>query len=174
VQGDRRGIVVNEHMQSVTNPDVFAAGDVTEQGLQLTPVALLEAEVAAHNILNANRRRIDYSGVSGVLFTHPVLATVGFQEKELVEQGIPYRKKFKETSGWAPYRRIGEHASGAKVLVHSEKETILGAHLLGQDSQEVINIFGMAIRLGLTTDRLKDMVWSYPSFGYTLLRHLLT
>jgi glutathione reductase (NADPH) len=174
VQGDTQGIVVNEYMQSVSNPSVYAAGDVTEQGLQLTPVALLEAELAVHNILHGNERRIDYTGVSGVLFTHPVLATVGSQESELEQQKIPFRKRFKETSEWAPYRRIGERASGAKILIHSELGTILGAHLLGHQSQEVINIFGMAMRQGLTVDQLKGMVWSYPSFGYTLLRNLLT
>jgi glutathione reductase (NADPH) len=173
VEGDSRGIMVNEYMQSVSNPSVYAAGDVTEQGLQLTPVALLEAEVAAHNILHGNERTIDYTGVSSVLFTHPVLATVGLTESDIEQQGIPYHKKFLNTSDWAPYRRIGERVSGAKLLTHSEKRTILGAHLLGHGSQEVINILGMAMRLGLTVDQLKGMVWSYPSFGYTLLRRLL-
>jgi glutathione reductase (NADPH) len=173
VRGDQQGIVVNGHMQSVSNPDVYAAGDVTVQGQQLTPVALLEAETTVHNILHGNERTVDYTGVAGVLFTHPVLATVGHQEAELREQSIPYRATFKKTTDWAAYRRVGERAGGAKLLVHSEKNTLLGAHLLGHDSQEVVNIFAMAMRMGLTTDRLKEMVWAYPSFGYTILRHLL-
>jgi glutathione reductase (NADPH) len=174
VRSDSRGIVVDEHMQSVSNPDVYAAGDVTAEGLQLTSVAVMEAEVVAHNILHGNERRIDRRGVPVALFTHPVLATVGARESELEERSIPFEKRYKDTSGWSPFRRVGERASAAKVLIDPDSRTILGAHLLGHGSEEVINLFGLALRHRITVDTLKDTAWAYPSFGYSIMRHMLS
>jgi glutathione reductase (NADPH) len=174
VRADSRGIIVDDHLQSVSNPDVYAAGDVTAQGLQLTSVAVMEGEVVAHNIIHGNERRIDRRGVPVALFTHPVLATVGSRESELLEQSSPFEKKYRDTSGWSAYRRVGEGASAAKVLIDPGRRTILGAHLLGHGSEEVINLFGLAIRHRITVDTLMDTAWAYPSFGYSLMRHMLS
>ncbi|MFW6324506.1 MAG: dihydrolipoyl dehydrogenase family protein, partial [Desulfovibrionales bacterium] len=173
VDATHKGVVVNEYMQSVSNPRVYAAGDVTEKGPQLTPVALLEAEVAMQNLLQGNSRPVDYSGIPSVLFTHPPLAQVGEKEQQLDRQGIPYRKTLKKTDSWAAYKRIGEKPAAAKILVHKERDTVLGAHILGHGGPEVINLFAAAVRLGHTVEELKSLVWSYPSFGYALMRHML-
>jgi glutathione reductase (NADPH) len=53
--------------------------------------------------------------------------------------------------------------TGSKTLVEEGTERILGAHLVGLHAEEVINIFGLAIRFGLTASDLKDMVYAYPT-----------
>lgn len=173
VEFSDEGIALDKHLQSTTNPVLYAAGDVNACSPQLTPVALMEAEVAAENILQENTAIPDYKGIPSVLFTHPILARVGLLEKECREQGIPFERLFKDTSKWASTRRLGEETAAVKILVGSEDDRILGAHFLGPLAEEVINVFAMAVRLSLTREGLSKIVWGYPSFVYDTMRHVL-
>jgi glutathione reductase (NADPH) len=60
-------------------------------------------------------------------------------------------------------RRVGEKYSGYKVLIEEDTERILGAHILGQHAEEVINIFAMAIRLGIKAGDIKQTIFAYPT-----------
>ncbi|MDQ6723345.1 MAG: NAD(P)/FAD-dependent oxidoreductase, partial [Thermoproteota archaeon] len=94
----------------------------------------------------------------------PALASVGMQEKKAREQGLQFKIKHKNTSEWYSSRRVGETYSGFKVLVEEGSDRILGAHLLGPHAEEIINIFSIAIRLGLTTKDLDDpILYAYPT-----------
>jgi glutathione reductase (NADPH) len=166
------GVKVNEYMQSVSNPAVYAAGDVVEVGQPLTPVATLEAEAAAYNIVHGNSKKADYTGIPSALFTHPPLAAVGLIEAEAKKRGVKYERYFGDSSGWSEFRRLGEKHTGYKVLFDPDSGHILGAHVLGHNAAETINIFAMAMRMGKTIDDLKDMIWAYPSYVYTL-RYML-
>jgi len=164
---------LNEYLQSTSNPSVYAAGDVNSRGPQLTPVALMEAESVVENILKGNRKTPDYSAVPSVLFSHPVLARVGMLEEECRAQGILHEKRVKETSNWASVRRLGEETAGAKILLGSEDDRILGAHLLGPRVEEVINVFSLAMKLSIKRRDIMQTIWSYPSFIYDTVRFVL-
>ncbi len=164
VKSGPKGVLVNEYLQSVSNPAIYAAGDAAaSEGLPLTPVATLEGHVVASNILKGNNRRPDYAGIPTVVFTIPPLASVGLQAEAARKQGLRFRINYEETAGWYSSRRVNEKHSGYKVLVEEESGRILGAHLLGPHAEEVINLFAIAIRAGLTTTDLKKMVYAYPS-----------
>ncbi|HWP59792.1 MAG TPA: NAD(P)/FAD-dependent oxidoreductase [Candidatus Acidoferrales bacterium] len=164
VDHHRKGVVVNEYLQSVSNPAVYAAGDAAASGgLPLTPVASMEGRVAAANLLNGNHEKPNYAGVPTVVFTVPPLASVGLQEASAKEQGLNVRVNQGDTSGWYSSRRVGMKYSGYKVLVEEGSNRILGAHLLGPHAEEIINLFALAIRLGIAADELKEMRYSYPS-----------
>jgi glutathione reductase (NADPH) len=164
IQRERRGVSVNEHLQSVSNPAVYAAGDsAATAGLPLTPVAALEGEVAAANLLEGNHRRPDYAGVPTVVFTIPALASVGLQEAAARERGLKFRKQQEETAEWYSSRRVALPRTGFKVLVEEGSGRILGAHLLGPHAEEVVNLFGLAIRKGLTAADLEEMPYAYPT-----------
>lgn len=171
VKYTHRGITVNEYLQSVSNPAVYAAGDVAaNMGLPLTPVASYDGAVVANNLIKGNTLKSNYNGLPSVVFTIPPLVSVGMQEKEAKDQGLRFKTKYEDTSSWASSRRVGETCAGFKVLVEEDTNRILGAHILGPHAEEIINIFSIAIRLGLTTKDLNDpILYTYPTNSSDIL-----
>lgn len=164
VERDARGIRVNEYLQSVSNPAVYAAGDAASTGApQLTPVAGYEGRIVAANLLEGNRHAVNYPPTPSVVFTLPPLAGVGLQEHEARARGLRFRKNHQDTSGWYSSRRIGETCSGFKVLIEEGSERILGAQLLGPHAEETINLFALAMRAGVTAPELKQNLFAYPT-----------
>ncbi|MFL5064396.1 MAG: dihydrolipoyl dehydrogenase family protein [Xanthobacteraceae bacterium] len=163
---------LNEYLQSVTNPIVYAAGDAAGQGPPLTPVSSHDAKVVAANILEGNRHRPDYRGVPSVAFTLPPIAAVGLSEAEVGRRGLNVRVHSEKVPDWYTARRVAETVYGYKTLVEQDSGRILGAYLVGPHADEVINLFGLAIRHGLTVDDIKTTIFAYPTgasdIGYML------
>lgn len=169
VERGRKGVAVNDYLQSVSNPAVYAAGDAADTaGAPLTPVAVFEGKVAASNMLKGNRTRPDYHGVPSVVFTIPELARVGMLESEAKGQRRDVRVQFTDTGEWYSNLRIGESCAAVKVLIDKNTDEILGAHMLGPEYAELVNFFGLAIKLGLKAGDLKKMTAAYPTVGSDL------
>src|SRR5207245_2304177 len=135
--------------QSVSNPAVYAAGDaVASGGFPLTPVAGMQGGIVATKLLEGNTRTPNYQGIPSVVFTTPPLAVVGLDEASCREQGIRFTTHRADTSGWYSSRRVALPHTGFKVFVEDGTDRILGAHLLGLHAEEVINVFGLAMRTG--------------------------
>jgi len=164
-----RGVTVAGHLQSTTNPAVFAAGDSADSpGLALTPVAVFEGKVAASNMLNATTVIPDYDGVPTAVFTVPELARVGLLEEDARAKGIDLDIRYHDTSGWYSNYRVGESTAATKILIDTSTDTIVGAHMLGPGYGELINFLGLAMKVGLTSRQLKSMTATYPSVGSDL------
>lgn len=164
-----RGIAVAPHLQSATNPAVWAAGDAADTpGMPLTPVAVFEGKVAASNMLKDATMAPDYNGIATVVYTIPELARVGMLEADARQAGIDLDVRYHDTSSWFSNYRIGERTAATKILIDRESDTIIGAHMFGPEYGELINFCALAIKLGLTTRQLKSMTASYPSVGADL------
>jgi glutathione reductase (NADPH) len=173
VEWDKRGVRVNEFLQSVSNPAVYAAGDVAATaGPPLSPVSSYEGRIVAANLLKGNHQTANYLGLPSVVFTIPPLAAVGLSERAAYEQNLKFRVKRVETSSWYSSRRIAETCSGYKLLVEEGTDRILGAHILGSGAQEVINLFAVAIRSGMQATDLKHTLFAYPTSGSDVTRML--
>ncbi len=161
---EKDGISVNEYLQSVSNPAVYAAGDaVASGGFPLTPVAGMQGGIVASNLLEGNRQTPNYTGIPSVVFTTPTLARVGLSEEAARAQGLRFTTHHEDTSSWYSSRRVALPHTGFKTLVEEGTDRILGAHLLGLHAEEVINLFALAIRTGVLATDLKQMVYAYPT-----------
>lgn len=156
-------LALNEYLQSVSNPLVYAAGDAAAKGPPLTPISSYDAKIAAANILEGNRHKPDYRVVPSVAYTLPPIASVGLSEAEARASGGRVKVSSAKVPGWYTARRMNESVYGYKTLVEQDSGKILGAHLVGPHADELINIFALAIRHGLKADDLKDMIFSYPT-----------
>lgn len=163
-------LVLDEFLRT-TNPGVYAAGDAAGR-YQLTPTAVMEARIVAANILGGDHRKPDYSIIPSATFTHPTLAGVGLTEEEAKAKGIDYEVKTATSLTWSELTRLGEHHGGYKAITEPGGGRLLGLHYMGEDAEEVVNVAALCMRQGLTVPQIMDMVWAYPSFGYTL-RYML-
>jgi len=134
-------LVLNEFLQSDSNPAVYAAGDAAAKGPPLTPVSSHDGKVVAANLLEGNRHWPDYRGVPSVAFTLPPIAAVGLGEAEARGAGLKFRINRQKVPDWYTARRVAETVYGFKTLIEDGSGRILGAHLVGPHADEVINLF---------------------------------
>lgn len=154
---------LDAHLRSTTNPAVYAAGDAAGRPLPLTPVAALEAHAVVENLLHDKHATVDYTGIPSAVFTLPTLTRVGLLEAQAKAQGLHYKVSHASVPGWFTARRVNEPCYGYKVLVEEGSGRILGAHLIGPDAAEVINLFGFAMRSGLGADAIRHATFAYPT-----------
>jgi glutathione reductase (NADPH) len=161
---DQKGVKVDEFLESVSSPGIFSAGDAVNFGLPLTPVAAKSGQIVAHNLLNPDQKRpANFSEIPSVVFTIPPLATVGLTEDQIKQKKLSYEVHFGDTGSWYSSKRINEPYSGHKTFIEKKTGRILGANLLGHSSEELINIFALAIAHNLTSEDLKNLVYSFPT-----------
>jgi len=156
-------LVLDKTFRSVSNPAIYAAGDAAGGPLPLTPIAALEAHAVVDNLLEKSAASVDYSGIPSVVFTLPPLARVGLLESEARAQGLHFRMKHESVPGWFSARRINEPCYGFKVMVEEGTGRVLGAHLIGPEASETINLFALAMRSGLSVTDLQHATFAYPS-----------
>ena len=160
---DKGRLTLDKTFRSTSNPVVYAAGDAAGGPLPLTPVAALEAHTVVANLLENKGATVDYTGIPSAVFTLPPLARVGLLEAQAHAQGLRFRVKHESVPSWFTARRVNEPCYGYKVLVEEGSERILGAHLIGPEASEVINLFGFAMRSGLTAAAVRHATFAYPS-----------
>ncbi len=168
IETGKRGIRVNAHLQSVSNPLIYAVGDAAGLGLPQTPVATVQGGMAAHNIIHGPEEAFDSLTTPSVIFTLPVMTKVGLLEAEAREQNLDIEVGAHDMSSWYNSRRIGLKHAACKTVVEKGSGKILGAHMLGHHAEEVINLFALAIQYNLTRDQLIRLPYSYPTAGYDI------
>ena len=164
IERTRKGVKVDNHLQSTSNPDVYAAGDcAASNGYPLTPIATIEGEVVKDNLVNDKGKTPDYEGTATALFSLPPVSSTGLKEDQVRKKGFNYAVKEGDTTEWFSASRINEKHSGYKILIDEDTDEILGAHFIGHNAEEVINIFSLAIRKSITVSELKKVPWAYPT-----------
>ncbi|WP_246389746.1 hypothetical protein [Aminobacter niigataensis] len=81
------------------------------------------------------------------------------------DKGLAFDTHFEKTAGWYSSLRVGARYSAYKILVENGTGHILGAHLIGPGAEEQINLFAMAMGAGLTANRIKGIIFAYPSYA---------
>ena len=164
IEYTKKGVTVNDYMQSVSNPSVYSAGDAAASaGLPLTPIASLGGKIAAMNMIKGNYVKPDFKVMPTVVFTVPKIGSVGLTEAQAKEKGHLYEIVNVDMSDWYTYTRTNDSYAMGKVIVDKKSDLILGAHIMGSQADDLINHFATAIRFNLPAKEIKHMLYAYPS-----------
>jgi dihydrolipoamide dehydrogenase len=155
------GIKTDEKMR--TNiPNVFAAGDVTGFSL-LAHTASREGEVVVNNI-SGGSDRMRYNAIPGVVYTNPEISGVGLTEEAAKAKKIAYKIATLPMAYAGRFVAENEGGSGlCKILVGAQYGEILGVHMLGNPSSEMIYGACLAIEAEMTLDEMKEVVFPHPT-----------
>lgn len=164
IELDRGAVKVNEYLQSVSAPHVFAVGDAAGKH-QHSPVAWYEGPIAAHNALKGNQRRTDFSVFPSAIFTIPAIGQVGLTEKQALSQGLKI-KVSKLAYDNNPAAGVRDETEGMVKVVYDEAtDKILGVHVIGAHAEDIVQIAAVAIRGGLTKSQVGSMHYVFPTIG---------
>ena len=150
--------------QQTNVPGIFAIGDVTGRA-QLTPVAIAAGRRLADRLFGGRPgRKLEYSNIATVVFSHPPIGTVGLTEEEArAEYGSAV--KTYQTQFTPMYYAITEHKKPTlmKLVTVGAQEKVVGCHIIGMASDEIMQGFAVAIRMGATKADLDDTVAIHPT-----------
>ncbi|MDH3977212.1 MAG: glutathione-disulfide reductase [Gammaproteobacteria bacterium] len=167
---DDRGFIPVDDYQETNVPGVFAIGDVTGKAA-LTPVAIAAGRRLADRLYGGMKdRHLDYSNIATVVFTHPPIGTCGLTEQEA---RATYGDEVKVyTSIFVPMiNSFTGHRTQArmKMITTGADEKVIGVHLFGPGSDEMLQGFAVAIRMGATKQDFDDTVAIHPTSAEELV-----
>ncbi|WKA25909.1 dihydrolipoyl dehydrogenase family protein [Bradyrhizobium roseum] len=165
-------VSVDAYLRSTSNPIVHVCGDAVPTSPQLSPIATYEGDIVGRNIVEGPRYRPDYSSMATSVYTTPPLAAVGLTERAARQQGLAIDVHVNDMLGWFSARTYAETVAWSKVIVERTSDRILGAHFVGHAGQELINVFGLAMRFGITATQIRENVYAYPTFASDI-KHML-
>ena len=165
VGADRQRIALDGHLRSTSNAAVYVCGDAVTETAQLSPIATYEGRIVGRNIVDGPKHTPDYTGIPSCVFTVPALASVGLTQANTEADEPSLRVVVSDMRGWLSGRTYAENAAWAKVVIDKKTDRILGAHLLGHAAEELIHIFALAIKHGITATELRDSVYGFPTFS---------
>jgi len=164
IELDRSAVKVNEHLQSVSNGNVYAAGDAAGQH-QHTPVAWYEGVLAAENAVKGNHRKVDFTVFPTAVFTIPAIGQVGLTEKQARATGAAVKAGRMPFSS-NPAAGVREEAEGLVKIIYDEKsDRLLGVHVIGAEAEDIIQIASTAILGGVTRSTLASAHYVFPTLG---------
>lgn len=161
---DKGHIIVNEGHET-DEPGVYAVGDVIDR-IDLTPVAIRAGRRVAEYLFNdASDSEIDYTNVPSVIFSHPAIGTIGLSEEEAIETYGSDRIKVYKSRFYAMYTSAGGHRQPCdfKLVCLDDQETVIGLHGIGEGVDEMIQGFGVAMKMKATKADFDSVIAIHPT-----------
>ena len=161
IQPQRQGIPVDAYLRTEVD-HIFAPGDVNGRSM-LVQVARLEGRVAAQNALMGPTRQVSYDVVPSASFTDPEYGGVGLTEPAAARQ-------HDIVVGVARYDDLlrpvadGHEEGFCKLIADRTTETILGGHVLGEYSAEIIQVVVACMTAGMTVEQVAELPFAFPTF----------
>lgn len=160
-----KGTIYSDEFENTSVPGIYALGDVTGK-LDLTPVAVKAGRQLSERLFNNKAdAKLDYTDVATVVFSHPVIGSVGLtEEKAIAKYGSENIKVYK--SSFTPmYTALGDNRqpSTMKLVTLGEEEKIIGLHGIGYGVDEMIQGFSVAIKMGATKADFDNTVAVHPT-----------
>ena len=164
--GRRGEIVVDEYSQTKV-PSVYAIGDVTNR-VQLTPVAIREGMAFVETVFKGNPTPVDHDLIPSAIFTQPEMGTIGLSEEDAREQEPVeiYCTSFR------PMQQAFAGRSDRvlmKLIVSKATRRILGCHIVAPHAGEMIQLAGIAVKMGATKEDFDRTVAVHPTMSEELV-----
>jgi glutathione reductase (NADPH) len=165
-------VAIDSHLRSTSNPSVYVCGDAVPTSPQLSPIATYEGDIVGRNIVEGPKYSPDYASMATSVYTVPALAAVGLTESAAKQESMSVDVHVNDMHEWFSARTYAETVAWSKVVVDRATDRILGAHFVGHAGQELINIFGLAMRFGITAGQIRNNIYAYPTFASDI-KHML-
>ena len=170
VTANPNGTIPTDPYQNTNVAGIYAIGDVTEHA-QLTPVAIAAGRRLADRLFGQQpERRLSYENIPSVVFSHPPIATVGLTEEE-ARQRHGTAVRVHQTRFRPMYHAFTQRQppTAMKLVCVGPEEKIVGCHLIGENADEMLQGFAVAIRMGATKRDFDDTVAIHPTSAEELV-----
>lgn len=166
VEMNAQGKIKVDKYQNTTVDGIYAVGDIIENAIELTPVAVAAGRRLSERLFNDKpKEHLDYSLVPTVVFSHPAIGTIGLTEQQAIEQYGQEQIKIYTSSFTPMYSAITQHRQPCKMklVCLGEQEKIIGLHGIGYGIDEMIQGFAVAIKMGATKADFDNTVAIHPT-----------
>ncbi|WP_028766780.1 glutathione-disulfide reductase [Shewanella fidelis] len=166
VELDAKGYVITDEQQNTTDAGIHCVGDIMAGGVELTPVAVKAGRLLSERLFNGmTDAKMDYSCIPTVVFSHPAIGTMGLTEPEAIAQyGEDNITVY--TSGFTSmYTAVTAHrqACKMKLVCAGEEQKVVGIHGIGYGMDEILQGFGVAMKMGATKADFDAVVAIHPT-----------
>ncbi|MBY0303852.1 MAG: glutathione-disulfide reductase [Sphingomonas sp.] len=149
-------------------PSIYAVGDVTNR-VQLTPVAIREGQAFADTVFGSKPTRVDYGCIPSAVFSHPPIGAVGLTEGQAKQK---YGSVRVYTSDFRPMKNVlaGRNERALyKMVCDAATNRVVGLHMIGPESGEIIQLAAVALKAGLTKDAFDQTIALHPTMAEELV-----
>ncbi|WP_335923451.1 glutathione-disulfide reductase [Shewanella chilikensis] len=166
VQLDPKGYVITDAQQNTSAKGVYCVGDIMAGGVELTPVAVKAGRLLSERLFGAQPdAKMDYDCIPTVVFSHPPIGTMGLTEPEAKERFGEDQVKVYTSSFTSMYTAVTAHrqACKMKLVCAGADEKVVGIHGIGFGMDEILQGFGVAIKMGATKADFDAVVAIHPT-----------
>lgn len=163
----RRGEILVDDWSQTNVPSIYAVGDVTDR-VALTPVAIREGAAFVETVFHGNPTKVDHENIPTAVFTQPEIGTVGMTEEAARDQE-PIEVY---VSAFRPMKHILAGRSEKmlmKMIVSQATRKVLGVHIVGDSAAEMIQMVGIAVKMGATKEDFDATMALHPSAAEELV-----
>jgi glutathione reductase (NADPH) len=171
----KTGHILVDEYQNTDVDNIYALGDVTGE-VELTPVAIAAGRRLAHRLFGGPEYanlKLDYSNIPSVVFSHPEVGSIGLTEPQAIEKYGKDNIKVYKTSFTAMYYAMMDPEqkgpTNYKLIVTGPEEKVVGLHIMGIGSGEMLQGFGVAVKMGATKADFDSCVAIHPTSAEELV-----
>lgn len=171
IKEDKQGFIAVDRYQNTSIPGVYAIGDVTNAPA-LTPVAIAAGRKLADRLFNnQTEAHLNYENICSAIFSHPPIGSVGLSEKEAIATYGKDQIKIYKTKFNPMFDALSEEKTptAMKLVTQGVNEKIIGLHIIGNNADEILQGFGVAIKMGACKQNFDDTVALHPTSAEELV-----
>jgi glutathione reductase (NADPH) len=168
---DQQGLILVDKYQNTSTEGIYALGDVTNAPA-LTPVAIAAGRRLVDRLFGQQPKAyLDYTNIPTVIFSHPPIGTVGLSEEEAIKQYGTERLKIYHTRFTPMFQAFSETKipTVMKLITLDKEEKIIGLHIIGLAADELLQGFGVAIKMGACKKDFDNTVAIHPTSAEELI-----